>query len=128
VHDLAAGRELKLKDAAKIEWVANGHTVASEIGHGPCPPPGADGGAYGMRDADAIRRNPRTTSGENDSTASRADMRRAALLSQSEVGRAKQTSNRKFGFGSLGGLDEPSWDARIGVSALSGERDRFARP
>jgi hypothetical protein len=29
-----------------------------------------------------------------------------------EVVRAEQTSNRKLGFGSLGGLDDPSWDAK----------------
>ena len=31
-----------------------------------------------------------------------------------EVVRAEQASNRKLGFGSLGGLDDPSWDAQNG--------------
>jgi hypothetical protein len=35
---------------------------------------------------------------------------------RSEVVRAKQVSNRKLGFGSLGWLDDPAWDAQNGVS------------
>jgi hypothetical protein len=43
-----------------------------------------------------------------------------------EVVRAEQTSNRKLGFGSLGGLDDPSWDAQnsdFGPKSVSGHPD-----
>ena len=39
--------------------------------------------------------------------------------------RAKQTSNRKLGFGSLGGLDDPAWDAQNGVSGADAAAARL---
>jgi hypothetical protein len=44
---------------------------------------------------------------------------------ESEVVRAKQTSNRKLGFGSLGGLDDPAWDAQNGVSGADAAAARL---
>jgi hypothetical protein len=43
-----------------------------------------------------------------------------------EVVRAEQASTRKLGFGSLGGLDDPSWDAQnsdFGPKSVSGHPD-----
>jgi hypothetical protein len=47
------------------------------------------------------------------------------------VVRAEQTSNRKLGFDSLGGLDDPSWDAQnsdFGPKGVSGDPNALPAP